>query len=226
MYIKSVAANNVKTAKMMPITKLGDLHELILDRKGFALQRIIGSDREVKVVGSAIFRGHDIRMTGNLGSEETVGLNILTGKVKSGILKVKLKDNLTVYEMMKSKRHIAADVSDPQHIRFTIHVDTEGFIIESLTPIDFMNKKELKKLEESMAQEINRMTGETIRKLQKDLKADAIGLGSYLEQEYYPVWKQIANHWDQNENLFSQCSIKVEAKVRIRRTGTINRTYH
>ncbi|MDF2959745.1 MAG: gerLC [Paenibacillus sp.] len=226
MYIESVSRNNTKTGRMLPETKLGDLHELLLDRKGFAVQRIIGAQKEVKIVGAAVFRGHDIKMAGDLGSEETEGLNLLTGKMKTGILKFKVKDNLMVYEIMQSKHNIKADVSDPERLHFTITIDTEGIIGETLTPVDFMEKGILKKLEAGVSQEIKRMTKDTLRKLQKEFKADAIGLGSYLEQNYYRVWKQIEDNWEQKENLFSQCTVDVEVKVHIRRTGVINRTHY
>ncbi|TDF94115.1 Ger(x)C family spore germination protein [Paenibacillus piri] len=228
MYIHSVTQNSRRTARMLPETKLGDLHELILDRNGFALQRIIGGSNEVKVVGAAVFRGHTITMKGVLGSEETEGLNLLTGKVKNGILKAKLNGNMFVYEMARVKHRIHADVTDPQHIRFMIKIDTEGFVKESLAPLNMMDKQVIRQLEDKLSQEMKRMTRDAINKLQKQFKVDAIGLGSYLEKNHYPVWKDIAGHWDPNDedNLFSRCTIDVQPHVQLRRAGTINRTFH
>ncbi|TVY06873.1 Ger(x)C family spore germination protein [Paenibacillus cremeus] len=225
IYINSITENSKKTGRMLPATKLGDIHEYLLSNRSFAVQRVVGTGgKEAKVVGASIFHSKSNRMIGFLGPEETEGLNLLTGKFHSGMVKAQVDDGLVVFEASTAKRKIIADVSDPHHIRFTIQLQVEGTIGETFKQMDFQKKETLQKTEKAVVQEIERMEKEAIAKLQKRFKTDAIGLGAYLEENYYKVWKPIQSNWDSGDNLFASSEIALQTSVKIRRAGTINRS--
>ncbi|CAG7627751.1 Spore germination protein B3 [Paenibacillus solanacearum] len=226
MYINYIAENSPKNSRMLRETKLGDIHEFLLRGRSFAVQRVLSAGGvEVKVVGAAIFRGKDTRLVGSLGSDETEGLNLLTGEFDTGIVKSEVDGELVVFEALAAKRKIKADVSDPQHIRFTISIDTEGTIGETFKQLDYGKEAVLARVEQAVAAEMERMEREAIHKLQNEFQTDAMRLGAFLEQKHNKVWKQVKNNWEERERLFTTCEIKLQTNVKIRRLGTVNRSH-
>ncbi|MCP1307873.1 Ger(x)C family spore germination protein [Paenibacillus tyrfis] len=227
MYINSVSENSVKNASILPETKLGDIHEQLLSQRSFVVQRMMSAEdrHEVKLEGAAVIRGENSQMAGVLGPEDTEGLNLLTGKFRTGNVKAEVKNKLVVCDLTMKKRTVAADVSDPQHIRFTIRIEAEGAIGESYArSLDLFKRKSVDMVEKAAEREIVRMTKATVHKLQRDFQADVIGLGANLQQNHYKVWKQIGDHWEKGQRYFTQCEIQVEPRVIIRRTGTVDRS--
>jgi spore germination protein len=224
MYIDSISKNNFKNPRMLPPQRLGDVHEQLLQRQSYTIQRITGGEKEVKIAGNAVFHGHTNKMVGFLGEEETQGLNFITGEVKGGVLKFEVRDNLVIYEIKAAKENIKADVSDINHIEFTVTIDTEGNIAESFVDLDYLDPKILSNVEQKAAEEIERLANNAIQKLQKDFKTDAFGFFRFLKQEHYDTWQQIQNDWDRGKNYFSKSEIHIKPKVIVRVTGTINQS--
>ena len=225
MYIDSVAENNKKTARMSPPMRLGDLHQFLLSKQSYTLPRITAQDKEVKIAGVAVFQGHENKMVGWLGEEETEGLGFLGGDIDGGVLKINIKDNLVIYEIKGTKREIQADVSNKEHIKFTITIESEGNIPESLETIDYLEEEEMwKQIEKKVEDEIERMSYDVIEKLQKELAVDAMGLGAHLHQNHHQLWESIKDDWDRGEKYFTKSDITVKAKVIVRNPGVVNKT--
>ncbi|MEC0209335.1 Ger(x)C family spore germination protein [Paenibacillus ehimensis] len=227
MYINSVSENSGKNARILPETKLGDIHEYLLGQRSFVVQRMMSAEdrHEVKLEGAAVIRGENSQMAGALGPEETEGLNLLTGKFRTGIVKAEVKDELVVCDLFLKKRTINADVSNPQRIRFRIRIEAEGAVGESYQQsLEVLKRKSVDMIEQAAEREIVRITKAVVRKLQHDFQADAMGLGANLQQNHYKVWKRIGDNWEKGKRYFTQCEIQVEPRVIIRRTGTVNRS--
>lgn len=222
-YIDSVSNNSYKNARMHQPVRIGDVHEYLLEKQSFTLPRIIkGGDKEIKIAGSAVFSGNTNALAGYLGEEETEGLNLLTGKLRGGVLEIPYHDQLIAYEIMDMQRSIKAQVKNPEKITFTIHIKSEGAMGESLVVQDFLNQKTITALEEKVEREIIRMARDTIEKLQNDFQLDALRLGSYLKQNHYDTWEEIKPQWDQGKNVFAQSEIRVTADVNIVNFGVVN----
>ncbi|MGC5327865.1 Ger(x)C family spore germination protein [Brevibacillus sp. SYSU BS000544] len=221
MYIDSIVRNSKKSARMLKETRVGDVHEYLLSGESFVIPRIIADTKEVKVAGGAVFNGSDHRMVGFLGEEETEGLNFIRGNITGGLLKVGVYDNLVIFEIQESKQKIKANVKDINQMEIVISIDAEGNLVESFERIDFLREDVSSKLEKKIAEEIERLANDAIRKSQKEFKIDFLGLGKYVYQHHYKLWKTIKNDWDQGRNYFTKCKIRVEAKVKLRQTGGI-----
>jgi spore germination protein len=224
MYIQSIAENNHKSARMITPTKIGQVHEKVLEGNSYVLQRIVAAEKEVKIAGSAVFQGQDDVMIGWLGEEETEGLNFLLEQVKGGLLKIQFEDNLVAYEIKGMKRDIKVDVRDKENLKFTITIKTEGNITETLETESWLNDQIVKAVQKKVGAEIERMTQDTINKLQGEFKVDAMGLGDYLSRNHADLWFTIKDDWDRGENYFSKSTIQVEGKAIIRNTGVIIRS--
>lgn len=224
MYIRSVTENNYRTARMHPPARIGDIHEKLLLSYSYAIPRIIGEKEEVKIAGTAVIQGIDNKMVGWLGEEETQGLNFLTGEAEGGVQKVKVKDNLIVYEYRGKKRTIEADVKDKEHIHLKVKISSEGFIPETLVPVDWLEESTVSEIEKKVEEDTVRIAQATLDKLHKEFKVDVIGAGEYLSKTHPELWNEIKDDWDRGKNYFSKSKIEVESKVVIRNSGVINKS--
>ncbi len=224
MYIRSITENTEKTARMLPASRLGDTEEHLLRSESFVIQQVKGLKQEVKVSGSAVFQGSKNNLIGFLDEEETEGLNFITDEIRHGIIKIKLQDNLVVFDIHSMKNKIKAEVKSNNKIKFTIFVDTEGSVGESFERLDFLNPNIQANLELKIGEEIERLMKATIKKVQQEYKKDVLGLGAYLRGNHYDTWKQVKADWDSGDNYFAKSEIKIETKVKIRRAGNVNKT--
>ncbi|WP_373231193.1 Ger(x)C family spore germination protein [Cohnella sp.] len=224
LYIDSIAENPYKSSKILSPTIIGKVYGFLLGKASFAIPRIAKMKDKVEVAGAAIFKGSNKRMVGFLNENETMGLNFFTGKIKGGGLELKLNNQYVVFEIKGSKRTLDADVSDPEHPVFNINIFTEGNVAESSTSLDFLDPKVIAEVQAKTVEKIKSLTEDTVEKLQKDYKTDALGLGTFLKQEHYRAWQKIEKDWDQGNNLFSKCVIRVHVKVKMRIIGAIIET--
>lgn len=221
LYIDSISENPYKSSGMMPPTNVGKIHGYLLGKVSYAIPRIVGLKNKVKIGGAAIFKGKDNRMVGFINEKETAGLDFITGDVKGGAIEFKINDEFVVFELKGSKGKIHANVSDPEHPVFNIHIFAEGNVGESYASLDFLDQKVIAEVEKKVAMQIEDLANAAIDKLQKDYKTDALGLGTFLNREHYRTWKKIKDDWDTGRNLFSKCQIRIQVKVKMRIIGSI-----
>lgn len=67
-----------------------------------------------------------------------------------------------------------------------------------------------------MEKEVEKRIGATLRKVQKEMKADIFGFAESFHQKYPKQWANNKGHW---EDIFPQVEVKVEVKAYIRRPG-------
>ncbi|MBP1933788.1 Ger(x)C family spore germination protein [Ammoniphilus resinae] len=227
MYIDSVTENERSSSATLPDPlRIGDLNEKLLTRESFIIPRIKSAGKEVKIGGVAVFEGEENKMVEWLGGEEVMGLAILKGTLKGGAININVGDNLVSYETKGDiKRKIKADISDKENMKFIFTIESEGIITESMETIDYLNDPAKWVLVQNrVADEMKRMAEKTIRKLQKEMKLDVIGLSTYLAQNYPELWKSVGKDWDHGENYFSKATLHVKARVIVRNPGTVNQT--
>lgn len=224
-YIQSVAGNSYKTSRMLQDVRLADLHQYLLEQTSFVLPRIAASETEVKIGGAAVFSGKDNRMVGFLNEDETKGLNFVLGHTIGGYLTAVYEDNLISFEIKNAHRKITADVSNPDNIKFTIHIETDGALAEKFTKLNLLDDRVIDGLQKQISDEIKRLVNLAAETLQFDMKTDALGLYDFLRQNHYDVWKQLKGNWDSGKELFTKCDIHVSAKTTILNRGTINQSH-
>ncbi|MDF2648608.1 MAG: hypothetical protein K0Q73_4413 [Paenibacillus sp.] len=223
-YITSIARNDRKSNFMLPESRIGDVHEYLVKHESFAIQIVKLEEKGVSMTGSAIFDGQTKKMVGFLGGDETQGLNFVTDQIKGGIIEAKIKDHTLAFRTERTKRKITMQKLNPTKFKFNIKLATEGVLDKSIADYDPSNSEAIKDLEKSLENTVQANTLKAIKKLQQTYKKDALGLGAYLYQNHYKIWKPIANDWDQGLHIFTQSEINVQAEVIIRRIGNIIKT--
>lgn len=219
MFLESISENIQKTSSLVPPTNIGDLHSYLLKGTSFVVPRLVVDEYEANIIGAAIINSQDQKMVGTLNENETLGLNFITGEVKSAVLEFLMKDQYFAVEVKEAKSKITANDLVNNQMKFTIEINAEGNVGESYGNLDLLNPKVLSEIEEKSIKEIELLSNQVIEKLQKEYKTDVIGIGDNLKQEHYRTWETVKKDWDKGENYFSQCVIDVKVKFKIREIG-------
>ncbi len=164
--------------------------------------------------GIAIFR--DGKLETWAEKETARGIVWLRNKVRETVVNVDWEDSkeAVAFHVIRSKTKIAPKLKNGKP-ELDIHIDTEGTIGETHVPIDVMDKKELKKLEKIIADEIKSEIEKTVALIQKE-KTDVIGFGRKLSVEYPEYWKKHKNNWE--EEIFPEADVTIHVHAFIRWT--------
>ncbi|RKD21027.1 hypothetical protein BEP19_15210 [Ammoniphilus oxalaticus] len=220
-YIESISKNHLKTARMLEPYAIDQLEEKLLLETSYTIPRIVVRKGDVKDAGAAVFHARGNWMLGWLDEEETQGLNYLRNEVKEDVITGQVRDNLIVYDVTRVDRKIKVDSRDLDHIKFTIELDVEGEIGESLETMNYMQKAAVNQAEESIKNEIIRLCNATLHKLQKEFEVDVVGLGNHLKRYYPKVWAKVRKDWDTGENHFAKSIVEVRVNPIIRNPGVV-----
>jgi len=222
-FIVSAAENMKKSARMLAESRLGEVHENLLNRESYLIQVISATEdrTDISIIGSALFDGRTNRLIGFIGGEDTAGVNFITGTVKGGVVNAKLDHHLIGYTIGSAKRTIHADVRNPEQIIFHIHIKTKGTIEQSFEQLDLMKEEAISMLEKKVAQDIQRITHHTIDELQQKYGRDVLELGVYLYQSHYRTWEKVDDDWELGKQFFRKAKIEITVDSEVQRTGSV-----
>ena len=220
MFLESITQNTVKTAKMLPPTNLGDVHENLLMGTSFVIPRLVVNNKKAAISGAAVFDSQDQKLVGTLNDKETIGLNFILGDIQGGVLEFLMNDQYFAVEVKQAKNKIVTNALDKNQMKFTIEINSEGNIGESYGNLNLLEPKELAEIEKKAEQEIELLVNQVIEKLQKEYKVDVIRLGEQLKQDHYRIWESVKNDWDKGENYFSKSVIDLKVNFKLREIGS------
>ncbi|QOR67835.1 Ger(x)C family spore germination protein [Cytobacillus suaedae] len=222
LYIDSISINNFKNARMLPVSRIGDINAHLLKDESFTVQRILKKENEVKIAGNAVIKGNTNTFVGFLNEDETMGLNFLTGEIQGGVLEFDYRNGQIIFDIKKNKTKVVAHVSNENEIEFTITVESEGNIAEAFNTLNEEYDSEMmSQIEKEAADEIERYMNLTINKLQNEYKTDVIELGSRLKQNHPNVWDHVKEDWEEGKELFSKVKINTIVEVNMNQPGTL-----
>ncbi|SJZ33895.1 Ger(x)C family spore germination protein [Selenihalanaerobacter shriftii] len=215
-YISMIVENKVKCSRVSPIT-LGEFMINIHTGAGSLVPRIVTGEKDVKVCGSAIFRGE--KMVGWLGELETQSaLRVKNATGQGEIIIPGLKEgNKAVYESNGLNIRIKPIVKK-EKITFKVEIKLEGNIVEIQSKVNLMNDQYIKKLEKNIEEHIKKNTMQVIDKAQQEFQTDFFGFGEQLRRHEPKVWKKVKKNWHKE---FAGVKVRVEPEVKIRRIGLV-----
>lgn len=220
-YISSLLKNTRKSNYILPETRLGDIHEHLLKKESFVVQRARKNSEGVSLTGAAVFNGENNQFVGFLSGEETQGLNFLTNGIKGGIVETQYRNRNIDLEVWKAERKIRADIQGQRPVKFTFQIQVTGNISKSATYLNMKKDNSIETMKKLFEDEIIRTTENVIHTLQNKYNKDVLGLGSYLYRHHYKTWKQVEDDWEKGEQLFSKIPVEVTVKVDINKVGSI-----
>ncbi|WP_213410763.1 Ger(x)C family spore germination protein [Xylanibacillus composti] len=219
MYIDSISKNDYRNARMQPPVRIGEVHDKLLENEPFLIPRINADMNEVKIAGNSVFR--DGRLAGFLGEEETEGLNFLNGQLHGGILEFEIEGGIAVMAVTWVKPYIQAVIEAGRPVSFTIRMQVEGNLHETLKPLSLEESRMYEQIEKEAEQEVIRLCELAVKKLQNEFAADVIGLGKWLKTERPKVWNAVKSEWNGEGGMFSQVSINIEPEIDLRNIGSV-----
>lgn len=188
------------------------------DMGGVALMpRVAQHGEDLKVFGGGIFKNY--QFIGHLGEPENRAVALIRGEVKEDLVDAPFNGTTLSYAITGAK--VKRELTNKENsLGLKINIEVEGTLKEYIYEQYSVNRDDalVRKMEEAIAGVIKKEVDRTIKLLQKEFKADALGIGEYLYKFHPKLWKEVSQDWDE---VFSDMDIEVAVKVHIRRRGLV-----
>lgn len=191
-----------------------------MDKQGASIVPLLLEEKgTIKALGGGVFK--DYELVGYINGQENEAMAILDGVAKTIVIDVDYKGDVITLNAssVKSNKKLVPK-EETLMIKYNIHIEgsiQEYKISEAGPMLSTMDK--LNEVEKAIEEKVKMDLENVIQLLQKDLEADALGVGEYLRKYHPKLWETVKEDWD---NIFSDIEIEVEVKVDIRRSGLIH----
>ncbi|WP_374018421.1 Ger(x)C family spore germination protein [Paenibacillus thiaminolyticus] len=219
MRLTGTSDNRYRSSRLLPPMSLTRVLPEINASSSFLLQNVIAAEGEVKLAGAAVIYGKTGKLIGFLDEEELEAVNWLTGEVKGGIVKShdKRTGEVIVYEITSLKSHIRSRI-DKGKIAFDIQIESEGRLGEQWSfESDNFDSRYLQQVEAEAAEQMQARIANMLHKVQKEYRADVLGLGDYVRIHYPRMWVKWKQDWD---DLFADAEIRYNLTLKVKEFGT------
>ncbi|MFD1360880.1 Ger(x)C family spore germination protein [Lentibacillus salinarum] len=224
MHIQSIMENSFKNAGVMQPLRIGELHEHLLNESSYVVPRMVKNGERLNYEGTAVFHGDNNRMVGTLTQKETRGYVLFTGEKDGGKVEVEKNDETVTMELLNIDSSMKITDKTKAIIGVDVTIDVEMQIAETFGSETVRTKEKMKDLEKRAEAKMEQLINQTIEKVQKELKADILGINRVLHQYHYGFWTTIEDDWDRGKNYFSHANINVSANVNIQSSGAADET--
>ena len=212
----SMLSERTNTARYTPITLTDFVRDI--DLGGVAVTpRVAVGVEDIKFFGGSIFKNY--KFIGHLDEVENRALTILKGRWKRDLVVAPFKD-ITISFITTGSQLKRQFIKDKDNLRVKLNIRVEGALEEYIhTENPTLNDTRLiDEMQKAIEKQLMKEITETLELLQKEYKADAIGIGEYISKFHPRVWKEISEDWDE---IFSDMDIEVSLEIKIRRRGLV-----
>lgn len=179
----------------------------------------INSYARMKYEDIAVFKKD--KLIGWLNEKESKGYNYITDKVISTVGKVPCPDGGDlVVEVIRSKARIKGKMENEKPL-IDLDLVIEVNVGEVSCKMDLTKPESMKQIEESTEKTNIDIVEASIKKA-KQMKVDIFGFGEAIHRSDPQAWKTIKKDWNE---IFVQSEIRVHSDVKVRRTGTVNKSF-
>ena len=206
-------AKSSKSARMEPVTLAKLLHKLNTNTS-FLLQNVVKEEDEVKLTGAGVINGATQTLMGFLDEDDIQGITWLTAQTDEGIVDVydEEEENSIVYEISSVTSDITLILKNNE-LTFNVEIESEGWVSEVFNETKKITKEEqLGKLEKLIKEQVETHIENSLKKLQEEFQADAIGFGEYVRINYPTYWNEHKDNWDE---IFSQTAIEYDVTITV-----------
>lgn len=216
-YIAGVMENSKHNSTILPVT----LNEMFitLSENGNAIIPVIKMNSESKSVelsGTALIK--DYKLIGQLSQTQTSNVEILRGKLRSGIKVVYDDGHPLDYEIDGLKRDIKVN-GDKDNLSINIKIEIEGKLKGAYLDKAVLNKESIGSLEENLNKSIESECYKVMNVLQGRYNIDPVGIKEHI-QKYKPgLWNSIKDDW---EDSYKKAKINIIVKTSVRRVGVVD----
>lgn len=225
IYIDSTFENTEgRTLQILTGPRIGDIHELLLSTYSYAIPIIKTTGNTVELNQAAVFSGETDSMVGKLNKEEVMGLNLIRGEQREGIIDLKVHGEILNLQMTSMTSNVDMNVNDLENINISIHIELEGFIDEMFSERSLVDNEYLREIEDEVVKRVEDLTKAAIEKGQEELQVDFFGFSRHMYSNHYDQWQKIKDNWDQGENYFANhTTIDVSVNVDLEAIGAMDK---
>ncbi|GAE92402.1 spore germination protein GerKC [Gracilibacillus boraciitolerans JCM 21714] len=125
-FIDTILENNIKSLELIDPVTIGLVHQYLLDDNSYLIPSISLMEGNINYDGVAVFDGKSDQQVGTLKGEDIQGYKLIEGKIKNGALTFYIDNKLMIYEISDAKSTININTANPEDIKISIAIDTEG----------------------------------------------------------------------------------------------------
>lgn len=103
-------------------------------------------------------------------------------------------------------------------ISFHVDIETEGDLVENWNTKETLDTQFLERIETNTENEVKKIVGNVLKKIQHEYKADVAGFDESLRLEHPDLWKKVKNNWG---DTFSKVAITYSVNATITHYGTV-----
>lgn len=188
----------------------------------YLLQNIIGADGEVKYAGAVAINGKTNKLLGFLDEKDLDGIMWIKGQGVGGT--VKNYDQKTKKLTAMSVDHLKSEIKPVfkgNRLSFKVNINSEAHLAENWNTTETaIDKKYLKRKEESASQTVKQLVEQITEKMQKEYKADLAGFGDEVRIHYPFLWRKLKKNWDE---VFTETPIQYDVNITIEEFGSQSR---
>ncbi|KYD31800.1 Ger(x)C family spore germination protein [Parageobacillus toebii] len=164
---------------------------------------------------TAIFKKD--KMIGDIDDQLTRGVLWLRNEIKEANITIKPKGekgNITA-TLIRAHTELIPKYEKGKW-KMIVKATAEDDIILNGTKLDLLNPKYTKMIEKELAKETNKRIRNTLKKVQKEMKADIFGFAEVFHRKYPREWNRVKDRW---EEIFPDVEVVVKTKAYVRRPG-------
>lgn len=201
---------------ILPKLPLGDIYvSMSKSTEDPIMYYVHVNEEDVRLDELAVLNG--TRMVGHLESDEVIPLVHIRDNKRGDDVTIPLEPEKNIFVTFHPKQiHTRIDTGyEKGKPQFRIRIRIDGRIIESTHKGEVEPERLIRQVEQAAENHYEKLAKKTIDKLQHELQADVLRLGTKFRIQHPNVWHTI----DDWHKAFTQADIDVSYDVRIRQTG-------
>lgn len=201
-----------------PEGSIGNILKDLYESKNAVIPKITAGKNDVKVAGAGVISNYKFK--GWLNEVQTAHLMMIKGEAKSaGGISIVYKDTIVPIDI-KVKKSKMKLIEDGKNIKILINIDAEGDIKQTYfgSDYDLLEAKTIREIEDVFNKYMGDRLKETVHVIQKDFRADILGIDRFIRQRHYKLWKEVEQEWPE---IFPNIEIDVKINIDIRRVGLV-----
>jgi len=156
------------------------------------------------------------KLAGYMSETDSQFYNLLKGKEKHYLLKVKIDDEFFLtLETEQIKTKITPHLKEN---KVMIECEVKGVLVERGYPMDLSVENNIKLAQYYLEEQLRADLFKFLKKSQQELKADVLGIGEKAFYKDYEDWTAIQGYWDE---IYPELDFDLNIKVHIKTVGEI-----
>ncbi|GGD93381.1 Ger(x)C family spore germination protein [Paenibacillus nasutitermitis] len=161
------------------------------------------------------------KMIGSVDNDISRGVFWLTNRIKASVITLTPKEveGTVSVDLTSSRTTVHPHIDEKGKWHVVLSISGMGDVLQNTTSLDLMNPQDMLLVNRGANELIRSRVDRALAQVQKNMKADVLGIGKAFRKHYPKQWKQAKKNWEQ---VFHEVNIKTDINVRIVHTGIVS----